>query len=385
MIPNQWPHISDTSGNNPNYGTPRNPYNPHYYPGGSSGGCAYAISTGIIPIAIGSDGGGSVRIPASFCSVFGLKPSHGRISYKPAVNHANSCGVIGPLAADIPSLKAIFRVISAPDPACTTASLFPPESQLSWSPPSPNQAKILGIPEAWFDDSTASVQSLCHTFLSRLVSQKNYTLVPITIPFLPQGQTAHALTMLTDAATALPQTHNLTPANKILIALGSATPSTDYLLAQKLRQLLLQHLAHLWKEYPGMIIVTPTTACAGWQMQEGDLSRGLSDGDKTKETMEYVWLANFAGCPALTVPVGFVAAEKGVEKEDGENENGEGDIPVGLMGMGEWACEEQLLRWGEDAEALGSKERRRPPNWVDVIGRARGEMHKIDGREGEEQ
>ena len=373
----------DTSGNNPVYGTPPNPFNSRYYTGGSSSGCAYAVSTGLIPIALGGDGGGSIRVPSAFCSTYGLKPSHGRLSHRPGVNHSNSCAVNAALAADIISLTACYRIIGAPDPACSTSSLFPPLPPLAFPPPSPKQSSnggFLGIPESWFSRSTPAIQQLCHSLIERLVSTYNYRIVPISIPFLSEGQSAHAMTVLSDAATALPSTKNLTAANKILIALGTVTPSTDYLLAQKLRQLLMQHFSYLWKHHSGMIIVTPTTPCAGWQIgrPEVDLKSGISDGDTTQSTMEYAWMANLLGMPALSVPAGFVGAE-------GENGAGveadEGGIPVGLMGMSEWSSEESLLNWGAHAEAVGADRRRKPEIWVDVIERARVEMQSV-GNEG---
>lgn len=128
-------------------------------------------------------------------------------------------------------------------------------------------------------------------------------------------------------------------------SLGTVTPSTDYILAQKLRQLLMQHLSHLWKQHPGMILVTPTTPGAGWLIGRpgADLKSGVGDGDTTQSTMEYAWMANFLGVSALSVPAGFV----GAEGEEGAGEEAdEGGIPVGLMGMGEWAGEEGLLEWG---------------------------------------
>lgn len=365
----------DTSGNNHIYGTPPNPFNPQYYTGGSSSGCAYAVSTGLIPIALGGDGGGSIRVPAAFCSTYGLKPSHGRLSHRPGHNYSITCAVNAPLAADVVSLTAFYRVIGAPDPACSISSLFPPLHPLAFPPtiPTKSNGRILGIPEPWFARSTPSIQRLCRSLLDRLVSTYNYTLVPISIPFLSEGQCAHAMTVLSDAATALPSTHNLAAANKILIALGTVTPSTDYNLAQRLRQLLMQHLAHLWKQHPGMIIVTPTTPCAGWRIEQPkvDLKSGISDGNTTQSTMEYVWMANFLGVPALSVPAGFV----GAEGEEGFGEEvDQGGIPVGLMGMGEWAGEDGLLEWGAHVEVVGADRRRRPEIWVDVVGRAREEM-----------
>ena len=362
----------DTSGNNPIYGTPTNPYNSQYYTGGSSSGCAYAISAGLIPFALGSDGGGSIRIPASFCSVFGLKPTHGRLSCRPGMNHSNTCAVNGPLACDISSLAAAYEVLGAPD----HTSPFPLIPQMVLNPPF-NRKKVLGIPEEWFARATPAIQKLCRSLLDSLVKTHDYTLVPINIPFLAEGQLSHAMTVLTDAATLLPVTKNLTAANRIMIALGTVTPSTDYLLAQKLRALLMQHLAWLWQQHPGMVIMTPTTACAGWQIeQKKDLKYGISDGNQTLKTMEYVWMANFLGLPGISVPAGFVKPAGVAGAGEIASEDCEGKIPVGLMGMGEWACEEQLLQFGVDAEVAGAEKRSVPPIWVDVVARAREEMKK---------
>ncbi|KAJ5054338.1 uncharacterized protein L3040_000614 [Drepanopeziza brunnea f. sp. 'multigermtubi'] len=367
----------DTSGNNPIYGTPPNPYNSDYYTGGSSSGCGYAVASGLIPIALGGDGGGSIRIPASFCSVFGLKPSHGRLSFKPCMNHSSTCAVNGPIAADIASLTAFYQVLGAPDPS----SIFPAPS-LTILSPSLRKNRVLGIPEAWFARATPAIQRLCRSLIDKMTTVHDYTIVPITIPFLSEGQIGHAMTVLTDAATLLPVTRNLTAANRIMIALGTVTPATDYVLAQKLRQLLMQHLAYLWQQYPGMVITTPTTSCAGWKIgNKNELTYGISDGNMTLKTMEYVWMANFLGLPSLSVPVGYVRPEGGQGAGEEAEESTEGKVPVGLMAMGEWGAEEELLRWGAEAEEVGSERRRRPPIWVDVVARAKEEMSRgLDNR-----
>jgi Asp-tRNA(Asn)/Glu-tRNA(Gln) amidotransferase A subunit family amidase len=351
-----------------------NPYNSEYYTGGSSSGSAYAVAAGLIPIALGSDGGGSIRIPSSFCSVYGLKPTHGRVSLWPGVNHSNTCAVNGPIAADISSLAALYEIVGKPD----ASSPFPIPRPLSRAP-LPKGSRVLGIPEDWFASATPAIQRLCRSIIDKLVATHDYTLVPITIPFLPEGQLSHAMTVLTDAATLLPVTKNLTPANKIMITLGTVTPSTDYLLAQKLRQLLMQHLAYLWKQHPGMIIVTPTTSCAGWRIaNSSELKYGISDGDTTLLTMEYVWMANFCGLPSLAVPAGYVVPEKQAGAGEEASEDTEGKVPVGLMAMGEWASEESLLQWGLLAEGVAEERRCRPPVWVDVIEKARERMKSDD-------
>lgn len=305
-------------------------------------------------MALGSDGGGSIRIPSSFCGIFGLKPSHGRLSHYPAVNHASTVSVNGPMAADIRTLCATYHVVGIPGPH----SQFPPPSPYPLSLPAP-RSKVLGFPKMWIKEAQPAVRDLFQALLDNLMQQYGYTLLPIEIPFLPEGQMAHALTILSDGAALLPNASKFSPANRILLTLGRQTPCGDYVLAQKLRQLLMSHLSYLWQQNPGMLIVTPTTACAGWPIEsKSELKYGLSNGDRTMAAMEYVWLANFTGVPSLTVPAGF--ADK--------------NVPVGMMAVAEWGGEADLLRWGLDAEEANVERFKRPERWVDVFAMAKKEM-----------
>lgn len=206
----------DTTGNNPNYGTPRNPFNEDYYTGGSSSGTGGAIGAGLIPIGLGSDGGGSIRIPASYCNIFGLKPTHARVSFWPSQNHCNTCAVNGPMASDMESLATLFEVIAEPHP--TSPFAFPAVPRIPPAPKmlelSPGRHKILGICREWFDDCAPAVRELCQGMVDKLVADEGYQVVDIEIPFLKEGQFAHALTVLTDASTLLPNYNNLTWANR---------------------------------------------------------------------------------------------------------------------------------------------------------------------------
>lgn len=158
------------------------------------------------------------------------------------------------------------------------------------------------------------------------------------------------------------------PANKVLLAVGNQTPARDYLLAQQLRQMLMQHLAFLYQKHPGLIIVTPTTPMAGWPIaKEVDLKYGVTDGNMSIRSMEYVWLANFCGNPAISCPVGYVDPVKGKRR-----------IPIGMMAMGEWGSEDAVLQWGREAEGWLNEVygggRQRPSNWVDVVAESKSKM-----------
>lgn len=261
----------------------------------------------------------------------------------------------------------MYDIINVPHPG----SAFPPSRPLSRRKYDQDETrpKVIGIPEAWFARASPVVQQLCRAMIDRLVTQKGYTTVPIDIPLVEYGQIAHAITLLADAAALVPDASNISPANRILLALGRTTPAEDYVLAQKLRRVLMQHLAWLWEQHPGMIIVTPTSACAGWPIRnESELRYGISDGDQTMRTMEYVWMGNYCGVPSITVPAGY--AKPGDVEEEADEET-IGKVPVGLMGTGEWCSEEALLRFGLDAEEAGADLVCRPPNWVDLASLAR--------------
>lgn len=357
MIPD---HSKDTTNNNPTKGTPLNPHNEHYYTGGSSGGSGYAVSAGLVPIALGADGGGSIRIPASFCGVYGLKPSHGRISGAPTVGSAASCGVLGPLASCVNDMEIAYRIMSIPDPNDGASSQFLP----AIPPNRPGEnAKVIGVFKPWFDSAEAPVLNHCNAALSHYQTA-GYTLIDISLPYLPEGQLAHAMTILGELGSGIPDLTRIQPANKILFSVSKHTTAIDFLLAQKLRQLLMQHLAFLFQRHPGLLIVSPTTPIAGWHISSGgaDLTRGVSDANMSLRNMEYVWLANFTGCPALSIPVGKTKPKQG-----------NGDVPVGLMAMGEWGAEDSLLEWGRVGEQWAWKEERisRPGTWVDVVDVAR--------------
>ncbi|KAI9837079.1 MAG: hypothetical protein M1819_000728 [Sarea resinae] len=353
----------DTTNNNPHYGTPPNPHNLSYYPGGSSGGSAYAVATGLIPIAVGADGGGSIRIPASFTGIYGLKPSHGRISGLPTPSLAPSNGVLGPLAANMFDLAVAYRILATPDPSHPTSSLFPHPPPISTvlaesmpdtitippELPTPRIEIPLGVYQPWFDRADPQVLHHCNAALDYLTqSHTPYasTVVPISLPLLPEAQTAHAMTILAEISSSLnPSTMlpRLSPANKVLTAVSSRTSAADLLSAQRLRNILMQHLSHLFQTHPGLIIMSPTTPLAGWpRARPSDTdAHGVSDANTSLANMAYVFLANFSGCPAISFPVGYAAPAAGC---------GEGEIPIGMMGMSEWGTEESLLGLGKWAE-----------------------------------
>ncbi|KAK0380971.1 amidase [Colletotrichum melonis] len=344
----------DTNGCNPRWGTPTNWHNKSYYPGGSSSGAGSALGAGIVPIAIGTDAGGSIRIPSSFNSVYGLKPSHHRTM---AMN--SSVCVVGPLAATVADLTITYRLMSRPNPDDPIQGLYTPSPALS-----PSSPKLIGIDEAWWSRADPSVAKVCRRAVDHFKSQ-GYTVVPIKIPYLREIQLMHSATCVTEMQDLARHRHPdpeqwqsiINHANKITMSVGTQTPAGDYMKYAQLRDLLMKHVAWLYEQNPGMLIVTPTTPLPGWPRQPGDDAYGVSDANTTIANMSYVYVANVSGCPAVTAPVGYV-----------DPVQGDGKVPIGLMAMAEWGCEEQLLGWAKEAETyLIAEGRQRPEGWVDVV------------------
>lgn len=248
-------------------------------------------------------------------------------------------------------LEIAYRTIATPDPSNPVSANFAPPGTAY--PPRP---RVLGICKAWFDRADPAVLNACYAALQHYEAQ-GYTLVDISIPYLAEGQIAHAMTILAEIGSGLSNdVTGLSAPNKIVLSVGAQTPAWDFLLAQKLRNLLMQHLAFHFKKHPGLIVVTPTTPTAGWHISggKGDLEYGVSDANMSMRSMEYVWLANFTGCPALNIPVGYV-----------DPLEGEGKMPIGMMGMAEWAREDELIEWGKIGENIEGASAK-PENWVDI-------------------
>jgi len=245
-------------------------------------------------------------------------------------------------------------------------SRFPPPGRAS-----PPARKTLGIYTPWFDDCDADVLTLASAAVAHYRDVLGYEVVEIALPYLASSRSAHALTILSEIGGVFCQgrTRGLTPANRLLVSLGNRAPARDLLLAQKLRALMMSHLAHLFQQHPGMIIVTPTTPHAGVAIPAGCAAKGgagVSDTNSSIKSMQYVFLANWTGCPAITVPCGYVAAS---------------NVPVGLMGMAEWCAEDALLAWAKEwaarweagaaveAQGVGgvNGKRRRGESWVDLL------------------
>jgi Asp-tRNA(Asn)/Glu-tRNA(Gln) amidotransferase A subunit family amidase len=324
-------------GLNPVHGTTRNPYNPNHFTGGSSSGCATAVAAGFVPVAIGADGGGSIRIPAAFCGLVGLKATFGRVSEHGAYPLDWSIAHIGPLAWSATDAALAYAVIAGPDPNDPTSLHQPLPTLKGWDNLNLKGLK-LGVYWQWFRHADAEVVAACEAMLKEY-EKMGCEIVEIAIPNLEANRIAHSVTIISEMAQAMNATYDEHHKKhaldvRINLAMARQLSATDYITAQRVRTRMMQHFKHAFEQVD--MILTPTTGIAAPEIKKGALPDGESDLSTTIEIMRFVTAANMTGLPAITFPVGYTQS----------------GLPIGLQVIGKAWDEANLLRMALAAEQV---------------------------------
>lgn len=332
------------TGINPHHGTARNPYDPSCFTGGSSSGSAAAVAAGFGPVALGADGGGSVRIPASLCGLVGLKPTFGRVSEWGAAPLCWSVAHIGPIAAcarDASIAYAIMSGIDEKDPH-TRAQ---PDVDLDGVVADDLEGYCFGVFRAWFEDADPQIVGACERALRRLVD-RGARIEEIEVEGLERMRVAHLVTIVGEmAASQLGHVENRDAYaldTRINLALSGALTAVDYVHAQRHRTEACEQFRSILQRLDG--VVTPSTACTAQPLSQGALAGGESDLTLLGRLMRFAPVANLTGLPAITFPVGY-------------DERG---MPIGMQVMGRPWEEHRLLRVAHVAESFLD---RQPPRW----------------------
>jgi Asp-tRNA(Asn)/Glu-tRNA(Gln) amidotransferase A subunit family amidase len=339
------------TGINPHYGAVRNPYDRSRAAGGSSGGSAAAVAAGFAPLALGADGGGSIRIPASFCGVVGLKATFGRISEHGAAPICWSVGHAGPIGATVRDVMATYAVIAGPDPA-DAASLHQPAPHLDgWETPHLKGLR-LGLFEPWFADAEPAVVAECRLVLDAL-RDAGAEIVPIDLQELGLMSVAHTVTIVSEMLSEHGDMLRRHPERfghdvRLSMQLASHFSAGDYVLAQRHRSRLTRLFAEVLQGVDA--IVTPTTGCVAPPIRPDALATGESDIPLLDTIMRFIKVGNMTGLPALTIPAGYDPL----------------GLPIGIQLMGRAWEEHVLFRIGLVAER--AVERSLPPGYVRLIG-----------------
>lgn len=331
-------------------GITRNPWDRSRTSGGSSGGAAAAVAAGCGPMGVGTDAVGSIRVPASFCGVFGIKPTFGLVPRSPAFFPPSwgSLAHTGPIARTVADAALMLEVIAGFD-ARDAVSLPQPSRQFSTEIGSLQGLRIAFTPDWGYAPLHPEVRKAFATAIDTL-SDCGAEIVPVAKGLDPDllervlqpiGFTEQAAAVASRSSEVLALSE---PEFRAVVAQGRRYVGTDYVEALHRRALLRNQLLGLFADCD--VVATPTVAVTAFAA--GDIGTGEIAGhavDKHLGWSPFSWPVNLAGLPAASLPCGFDSA----------------GLPIGLQLMGPMLGEPVLFRVSAAFEAARPWANRRPP------------------------
>ena len=283
-----------------------NPWNSARTPGGSSGGAAAAVAGGLLPIAHGSDGGGSIRIPASCCGLVGIKPSRGRVSPAPYVSGSLGLGTSGPIARTVRDAAALLDVMRGYEPGDFYVAPVPPRSYLDECDEPAGELRIAVATTPPVDvpvdpECVAAVRSA-----AELLTELGHDVVDATPPWsIPEMIVEFIRVWQVGPATAgIDDLSLLEPINRALAEQARETASPEYGKAIMQLQTITRRVVAFWDEYD--VVITPTLAMLpvpiGWTWEDTDGDPLVAFSRQTLFT-PYTALVNVTGQPAMSLPL----------------------------------------------------------------------------------
>lgn len=321
--------------NNPHFGTIRNPWNADHIPGGSSGGSGVAAATGMAFAAMGSDTGGSIRIPAAYCGTVGLKPTYGRVSRDGVMPLDFSLDHMGPLTRSVKDAAIVLQAIAGHDVKDHTSSTANvPDYQFGLD--APLAGLRLGIPKNYyFEQAGKSIADSVHD-AAKSAEKLGAKLVSVQVPNVEHLNAVGRVILLVEASATLePYLHRREEFGTDVIALldqGRFLAGTEYVQAQRIRRMFQLSFQRLWEEVD--CLLTPTTPNVAPKIGQTEVSINGRIEDERLAATKFVRGINVLGLPALSLPCGL----------------SEG-LPIGLQLIGKPFDEATILRLGYALES----------------------------------
>lgn len=327
----------NVTGLNRHHGTARNPYNDLHHSGGSSSGPAVAVASGLVPVAIGADGGGSIRIPSAFCGVVGLKPTFGRVSEHGAPPLVWSVAHIGPLAASVADCAAAYAAIAGDDPRDPGTRGHPPVS-VDVAPPGSLRGIRFGVYRPWFSHATPDVVARCQELLDAFAAG-GAEVADVEIPELDLQRVAHVAVItgeMTSAIAALypARRRDFSLDARLNIRIAHSFTAAELMTAARVRTRAMAAWHEAFRNVH--VIVTPATGQVAPVIRPEAMPNEGTDLAATTEIMRFAFASNLTGHPAISFPAGYDA----------------GGLPVGMRVIGRPWSERLLLRIAAAAELL---------------------------------
>ncbi len=324
-------------GTNPHYPCPRNPHDPKRFTGGSSSGSASTVASGIAPLAVGSDAGGSIRMPAALCGVYGLKPTFGRIPSVGGKLLSWTLDHVGPLGASVDDLALFLDATAGPDKADDT-SMFGPDArqQGGLRVPPLNKLRFAWCPE-FADDAEPEVARAFHEALARM-REHGATIERVDIQWVQEIQKVGYITFCVESAAGQRdwlvkhrEDYNLD--TRLLLAVGERVSAMEYLQAQRIRQLIRREFTDICNRFDAFL--HPTVACTARPVTRTMEKECEVDTELNAALSRYTFLGTISGFPGVSIPCGLA-----------------GGLPVGMHLMASPWRDERLLRVAAAADQV---------------------------------
>lgn len=317
--------------------TTGNPWAPDRTPGGSSGGSGAAVGAGIVHVALGSDTGGSIRIPAALCGTVGLKPTFGRASRVGVASLSWSLDHVGPLSRNVIDSAMVMAAMSGYDRR-DPATVDVPVPDMVTGIDAGVAGKKIGIPTNYFTDQVDAEAAKAAVTAATTLEELGAELVEVTIPLAEHIIPTEWAIMMPEAAAyhqdyLRDSPEKFTEEVRTLLETGAAVLATDYVSALRLRTLIQA----AWKEMFSSIdvVLAPTVVAAATLRSDPNVT--WPDGAVEPATAAYVRLsapANVTGLPSLSVPAAFTS----------------GGLPLGVQIIGKPFAEPEILQVGHALE-----------------------------------
>ena len=363
---NQDEFAMGSSCENSAFGPTHNPWNLDHTPGGSSGGSAAAVAAGMLPLSLGSDTGGSIRQPAAFCGIVGMKPTYGRVSRYGLVAYASSLDQIGPFAGDVFGAALLMEAIAGHDGRDST-SVDRPVPQYTQTVDQPLKGLRIGVAQEHFVEGLDPEVEQAVREAIKVYQSLGATVVDITLPRSKYCVAVYYLVASSEASSNLSRFDGVHYGHRAAefgnlaemysasraegfgdevkrrIMLGTYALSAGYVdayynKALKVRRLIREDFDTAFQSVDVIVSpVTPTPAFKLGALTSDPLAMYLQD--------IYTLSANLAGIPGLSIPCGL----------------SQSGLPIGLQLLGPHFAEEQLLRAARMYEGATDWHGKRPP------------------------
>ncbi len=311
-----------------NIGPTKNPHNKAHITGGSSGGSAAAVASGIVPAALGSDTGGSVRIPSSACGIYGFKPSYGRASRHGVLPLSWSLDAPGPMATDLEDIIHLLPYFLGTDPKDSSTSHAEEFGPL----PKPGSLRLINLSGPGLE-RCSEVNFVINEALGRSKARVSQaSLNNVDQSFAAWEAILHCEASAYHQNRLFKGSDGFSPVTRAHLEAGNRLTAVELLEAQKIRGQLMTQLLDDLPPWDALVLPTlPIPAPAlGEEWQKFSNRKATTQDSMTW----FCWLGNLAGLPCLTIPVGKSSQ----------------DMPIGMMLMGRPGEDEKLLALAKEID-----------------------------------